>query len=179
MLIFDIETDGLLYNVTKIHCLVIYDTETDKTMVFNDQTFIRATDEPASEPIVRGVQLLEDATCIIGHNVINYDLPVITKLYPWFRHPSVVVDTLLLSRLYHPNMLDLDKKHNWKSMPLKLYGRHNLESYGHRLAECKGDYGKETDWKEWSKEMQDYCKQDVILTTKLWKHFHPYLNGSK
>ena len=30
MLIFDIETNGLLYNVTSIHCLVIYDTETIK-----------------------------------------------------------------------------------------------------------------------------------------------------
>ena len=179
MLIFDIETDGLLYNVTTIHCLVIHDTETDKTMVFNDQSFKRAGDKSATDPIVRGVQLLEDASCIVGHNVINYDLPVITKLYPWFRYPPVVVDTLLLSRLYHPNILDLDKKHNWDSMPLKLYGRHSLESYGHRLDEAKGDFGKTSDWKEWSQDMEDYCIQDVKVTTKLWKHFHPYLNGSK
>ena len=90
-----------------------------------------------------------------------------------------VIDTLLLSRLYHPNMMDLDKKHNWDGMPLKLYGRHNLESYGHRLKEHKGEFGKEADWSDWSQEMQDYCKQDVIVTTKLWKHFHPYLIGSK
>ena len=39
MLIFDIETNGLLYNVTTIHCLVIYDTETKQTLVFNDNGF--------------------------------------------------------------------------------------------------------------------------------------------
>ena len=106
-------------------------------------------------------------------------LPVIRKLYPWFGYPPIVIDTLLLSRLYHPNMMDLDKKHNWETMPLKLYGRHNLESYGHRLNEHKGEFGKDADWSDWSQEMQDYCKQDVIVTTKLWKHFHPYLIGSK
>ena len=171
MHIFDIETNGLLYNVDTIHCLVIYDTETDQTLVYNNSG--------TEEPIVRGIQILEDSDCILGHNVINYDLPVISKLYPWFRYPACVVDTLVLSRLYHPNMIDLDKKHNWSSMPLKLYGRHNLESYGHRLGEHKGDFGKDADWTEWSKDMQDYCIQDVKLTTKLWKHFQPYLNGSK
>ena len=171
MHIFDIETNGLLYNVDTIHCLVIYDTEADQTLVYNNAG--------SEEPIVRGIQILEDSDCILGHNVINYDLPVISKLYPWFRYPTCVVDTLVLSRLYHPNMIELEKKHNWDSMPLKLYGRHNLESYGHRLGEYKGDFGHDTDWSTWSEEMQDYCKQDVKLTTKLWQHFQPYLNGSK
>jgi hypothetical protein len=40
MLIFDIETDGLLRDVTQIHCLVIHDTDTEQTMVFNDQLLI-------------------------------------------------------------------------------------------------------------------------------------------
>ena len=171
MLIFDIETNGLLHNVTTIHCLVIHDTETNQTLSYND--------EGSAEPITRGIQRLEDAECIVGHNIINYDIPVITKLFPWFTPPSVVIDTLVLSRLYHPDMLALDKRHNWDGMPLKLYGRHNLESYGHRLQENKGEFGQDADWQNWSKEMQDYCVQDVKVTTKLWEHFQPYLNGSK
>ena len=171
MLIFDIETDGLLYNVTTIHCLVIHDTETGETTAYNDQG--------DAEPIVRGITYLEDCACAIGHNILSYDLPVINKLYPFFSYPPCVIDTLLLSRLYHPDMMDLDKRHNWEGMPLKLYGRHNLESYGHRLSCNKGDFGKDSDWKQWSQEMQDYCIQDVNLTTKLWKHFQPYLNGLK
>ena len=105
--------------------------------------------------------MLTDADSIIGHNIIGYDLPVISKLYSWFTNPGTVIDTLLLSRLYHSDMMKLDKKHNWKHMPLKLYGRHSLESYGYRLGEFKGAFGSTTDWKEWSQEMEDYCVQDV------------------
>ena len=169
-LIFDIETDGLLENVTTIHCLVIHDLETKQTIPYNDTG--------NQEPISRGVQRLQDADSIIGHNILGYDCPVLHKLYPWFVEPGIVVDTLLLSRLYHSDMMKLDKRHNWKGMPLQLYGRHSLEAYGHRLNEFKGDFGKDTDWKEWSQEMEDYCVQDVLLTTKLWQHFLPYLNSS-
>ena len=171
MLVFDLETDGLYDDVTRIHCLVIYDSEADETLVFND--------EGSEEPISRGVQLLETADVICGHNVISYDIPVLQKVYPWFEPTALVVDTLLLSRLYHNNILDIDKKHKWDQMPPQLYGRHSLESYGYRLNEYKGSFGKDTDWQEWSQEMQDYCIQDVKVTTKLCDHFHPYLTGSR
>lgn len=171
MLIFDIETNGLLYNVSSIHCLVIHDTETNKTMVFND--------EGSADPIVRGVQLLEDADLVVGHNIIGYDLPVLRKLYGWFGRTGDCLDTLLLSRLYHPNLMEIDKQNNWEGMPLKLYGSHGLEAYGYRLKEHKGTFAKETDWSGWSQDMQDYCVQDVKVTTKLCDHFHPYLNGSR
>ena len=170
-LIFDLETDGLLANVTTIHCLAIHDLDTKETIAYNDTG--------NQEPITRGLQRLYDAEVIIGHNIIGYDLPVIRKLYPWFDSCPTTVDTLLLSRLYHSDMMSLDKKHNWKHMPLKLYGRHSLESYGYRLGEYKGEFGKDTDWKDWSQEMEDYCIQDVTVTTKLWNHFTPYLNGSR
>ena len=49
-----------------------------------------------------------------------------------------------------------------------------LKAYGYRLGEFKGSFGKSTDWKEWSQEMEDYCVQDVNVTTKLWTHFKPY-----
>ena len=168
-LIFDIETDGLLENVTTIHCLVIHDLQTKTTYSYNDTG--------NQEPVSRGIQRLNDADCIIGHNIVGYDLPVIDRLFPWFVRPDVVVDTLLLSRLYHADMMKLDKRPQLEGMPLQLYGRHSLESYGHRLNEFKGDFGKDTDWKEWSQEMEDYCVQDVLLTTKLWQHFQPYLNS--
>ena len=170
-LVFDIETNGLLYDVSTIHCLAIYDLSTDETIAYNDTG--------SSEPISRGLQRLQDSDRVIGHNIIGYDLPVIRKLYPWFGNPAYVVDTLLLSRLYHPDMINLDKQRTWDGMPLKLYGKHSLESYGYRLDERKGDYGSTSDWADWSQEMENYCIQDVHVTTKLWKHFQPYLNGSR
>ena len=37
MIVFDIETDGLLRKVSKVHCLVTYDTTTDKLTAYNNQ----------------------------------------------------------------------------------------------------------------------------------------------
>ena len=169
MLVFDLETDGLLNDLTKIHCLVIYDSDTDTTIVYNDQG--------NEEPIVRGVQRLEDADVIVGHNVIAFDIPVIRKIYPWFMPTAFVLDTLLLSRLYHTDILEIDKKRSIQNMPLQVYGKHSLESYGYRLGEYKGEFGKSTDWQMWSPEMETYCCQDVKVTTKLCDHFQKYLSG--
>jgi hypothetical protein len=130
-LIFDLETNGLLHDVTRIHCLGIYDTETKETLAYND--------EGNTEPITRGLQRLEDTEVIVGHNIINYDLCVIRKLYPWFTTTGTVLDTLVLSRICHADILKTDQKRKWKGMPPQLYGRHSLESYGYRLGEYKGE----------------------------------------
>ena len=63
MLIFDLETDGFLSQVSKIHCLAIHDTEKDETYVYND--------EGNQEPITRGIQMLDDAPMVCGHNIIG------------------------------------------------------------------------------------------------------------
>ena len=161
-LVFDLETDGLLNDVTCVHCLGIYDLDTKETYAFNDQG--------NQQPITKGVQMLEDAESIIGHNIIGYDIAVLQHLYPWFTAPPAI-DTLVLSRVLHSDILAIDQTRKWKHMPLQLYGRHSLEAYGYRLGEYKGCFGKTSDWKEWSQEMQDYCIQDVQVTTKLWHHF--------
>ena len=170
-LIFDIETNGLLYELTHIHCLVIYDVEADQTLCYNDQG--------DKEPIVRGISRLEEADTIVGHNIIGYDIPAIKKVYPWFEPKGTIVDTLVLSRTLHADLKDIDTKRTWKGMPLQMYGRHSLEAYGYRLGEYKGTFGKTTDWSDWSQEMQEYCIQDVIVTKKLCNHFRPYLTGSR
>ena len=168
--IIDLETNGLLKNTTEIHCIAVHYVEEGMTLTYNDTG--------AAEPIVRAVQFIEQANRIIGHNIIGFDLPFIRKLYPWFNPHGTIIDTLLLSRLYHPNLLDIDKRNAWENMPTKLYGSHSLKAYGYRLGVYKGDFGETTDWKNWSQEMQDYCVQDVKVTEKLCDHFHPYLTGS-
>jgi len=174
-IVFDLETNGLLNDATHIHCIALHYLETNATDSYNDES----PGKGMSSPVVRAVQHLEMADYIIGHNIVGFDLPIIKSLYPFFTPTGTIIDTLLLSRLYHPNLLDIDKRHAWKHMPLQLYGRHSLESYGYRLGEYKGSFAHNTDWKHWSQEMEDYCVQDVKVTTKLWNHFLPYLNGSR
>ena len=168
MLVFDIETNGLLYDVSKIHCISTFDTEKEETYVYNDQD-----DETPS--IRDGINQIMEADTLAGHNLIGYDLAVLRKLCDSFDTDATVIDTLVLSRLYHPNLMEIDKRRQWRHMPLQLYGRHSLEAYGYRLGEYKGEFGKTSDWQEWSQEMQDYMVQDVKVTTKLCEHFRPYL----
>ena len=178
--VFDLETNGLLNDATQIHCIVLHWLEEDRTEIFSDQPYAKnPKDLPmgSNYSITTAISHLEVADTIIGHNIIGFDIPIIKKLYPYFNPSGTIVDTLLLSRLYHTNLFDIDKNRNWKHMPLQLYGRHSLESYGYRLGEYKGNFAKTTDWSEWSQEMQDYCVQDVVVTNKLCKHFLPYLIG--
>ena len=54
--------------------------------------------------------MLTEADVIVGHNIINFDIPALRKTYSWFEPSGDVIDTLILSRLYHPNMMEIDKK---------------------------------------------------------------------
>ena len=77
---FDLETDGFLNDCTQIHCLSIYDDETDRRLHNNQGN---------KEPVVRGVQRSRRCGLIVGHNIIGFDIPVIRQFYPWF--PSVLI----------------------------------------------------------------------------------------
>ena len=179
-IVFDLESNGLLNTASRIHCMALHFCDDNTTEAYNDERI--STDAKylpmGNRSITTALTTLETADTVVGHNIIGFDLPLIKRLYPFFTYPPVIVDTLLLSRLYHPNLYDIDKNREWKDMPTKLYGSHSLKAYGYRLGLHKGDFGEDTDWKEWSQEMQDYCVQDVRVTEKLCEHFRPYLLGS-
>ena len=158
--IFDIETNGLYYEVSKAHCMVLQDAETSEVFTYTQST------------MKEGLELLGTATCLIGHNIIKYDLPVLEKLYG-FKYDGELVDTMLLAKLLYPGIMEDDVK--MRKIPTKLYGRHSLEAWGWRLGEHKEDFGKGIDWAtiEYSQEMLDYCVQDVATNLELYK----YLSG--
>lgn len=165
MLIFDIETNGLLDNVTKLYCLTIYDTETDEIKAYPP--------EEAEKGVKHLHQALTDGQTICGHNIIGYDLPVLAKLYPWFHVPReahpLVLDTLILARLIYTNLdvIDIGLMKSGR-LPRKLYKSHTLKAWGYRLGELKGDYGEQEDaWEAYNEDMLTYNKQDVIVTKKL------------
>lgn len=121
--IFDIETDGLLDEVSKIHCLSYRDysdkeiseikTVTDYTEIFN---------------------LFKDDVVWVGHNIIRYDLIVLEKLLGLSLEGIQTVDTLGLSwYLYNDRLLHgleswgedfgvpKPKVEDWKNLSIEEY----------------------------------------------------------
>ena len=171
-LVFDIETDGLLNETTRIHSLVIYDTEKDDIISCCTASACYSN-EKSYYSIEYGLDLLREADEISGHNIIKFDIPVICKLYPSFYPKGKLFDTLLMSKLVYPDIGEIDDKNirKGKNFPKSLRGRYSLKAFGYRLGELKGTYSEETEdcWKYWSEEMQSYCEQDVKVTTKLFR----------
>ena len=157
--IFDIETDNLYHKVTKLHCIALKRIGIDKDVLLFDNI---------EHSISDGLSILCNATRLIGHNIIQYDIPVLKKLYN-INLTDNVLDTFNLSMICYPE-----------------YQKHGLEDWGARLGFEKfnpvtGCEYTDEEWKErkkikntvWDKytpEMGAYCKQDVRVTELvLWK----------
>jgi DNA polymerase I-like protein with 3'-5' exonuclease and polymerase domains len=161
-LLFDIETNGLpRQGLDCIHCIVAKDIDTGQVFRFNDTG--------STQSVTNGVTLLQEADVLIGHNIVGFDIPVIQQIYPFFQTKAELFDTLILSRMFFPDILSRDYRKKPIGMPAKLYGRHSLEAWGYRLGDYKGEFGKTTDWSDWSMEMEDYCEQDVHVCDSLFK----------
>jgi len=136
-IIFDIEADGLLMDATRVWCAVAHELTTGKEYVFTQET------------ITQLLKLLEGADVIVGHNILLYDLPLLSRLHGFKYSPSKCYDTMLVSQLLLP-----DRE-----------GGHSLKQWGIRLGLHKGDH---TDFTQYSEAMLLYCRQDVAVTKALY-----------
>ena len=154
-LVFDCETDGLYDQATKVHCIVIHDITRKQTTAYGP------------DRIDAALAHLATADCLIGHNVIFFDIPVLHKLYPSFQFTGQVIDTLVCTRLIWPKELlyDLDTE-QYPQVPSNLRGSASLKSWGWRLADNKINF---KDFSEHSNELLEYCIQDVKITTQLYE----------
>lgn len=162
-LVFDIETNGLLDQLDRLHCLCIGDLDT------GENWSCAHTYGMEGRSIEAGLHVLMKADMLIGHNILKFDIPAIQKVYPWFKLKQGVVihDTLIMARLIYPEIANTDYGMAQSGqLPKKLIGRYSLEAFGYRIGEYKGDYTG--GWEHWSQEMQDYCEQDIEVTTKLY-----------
>ena len=156
--IFDIEANGLYYEVKEIHCISIK-LDGGDTKVYTSRDIVGS-----AGTLQQGLDVLSEADVIIGHNIINYDIPAIEKIFPKWTYKSCL-DTLLMSRLAYPNMFMADA--NRKSIPPKFKGGHGLKAWGYRLRKLKGEY--EEQWAILTPEMVEYCRQDSEVTYALFE----------
>ena len=177
--IWDVETDGLLDKLTRVHCLVIRDFERRVTYRF------RRND--VEDTIDDGLDLLEQAEISVGLNCVHFDIPALDKVYESIRMQGKVRDALVMSRMVFANQKEKDFRLFEKGkLPGKLIGSHTLKAWGYRLGLHKGDYMEVMEdrardqgitdpdeivkfvWGAWNQEMEDYCVNDVDVTTLLW-----------
>ena len=148
---FDIETDGLLPDVTKVWCAVVKDMSDGRIKSF--------------VPKIKGAGLDDkDGLCdylnsfdrIRGHNIIAFDLSVLKKLYGWTYHGQIE-DTLLMSRLQRPDR---------RTPPnCARTGPHSVKAWGVRLGHKKVDH---EDWTQFSPEMLHRCEEDVEIQCRIY-----------
>ena len=161
-IIFDLETDGLFPDVSKVHCIAMTVEGAKAAQVF--------ANEDGYDCLEQSLEIMSNAEGLIGHNIIGYDLPVLDKILGWKPSKHIEIhDTLVMSRLAYSHMMTIDAKK--KYIPTKLYGSHSLKAWGYRLGMSKGDFNHETtDWKKFTDEMADYCATDVTITSILFGH---------
>lgn len=168
MLVFDIETNGLYPEVTQLFCITILDTRNNEYKQYSE--------DRCTKGVLWLYEQWQQGEMVVGHNIINYDLPVLAKLYSWFKITQELkdntIDTLVLSRLIFSHLEDTDAALMRKGvLPKKLYKSHSLKAWGYRLGELKGTYGEAKDaWDKFTPEMLEYNKQDVVVTKCLYDY---------
>jgi len=172
-LIFDIETNGLLDQMDRIHCLAIKDVDTGEVWSFADQ--------PGHTHISHGLSMLEEADAIIGHNILKFDIPAIQIVHPEFNPQGTKLDTLTISRVIWADLKERDfvvrnkpESQRKYELPGNQIGSHALGAWGTRMGFPKDSYSADMKaqgldpWASWNQTMHDYCVQDVEVTAKLW-----------
>ena len=151
-LILDIETDGLLESCTKIWCISTKRLDDGSTCDYWPYT---ATERELKDMFL----YLGSFERLIIHNGIDFDLPVIKKIYGW-EYTGEVLDTLIQSRMQDPNR-PLPKEAKQLGV-----GPHSLASWGYRVGRGKVEH---ENWQEYSKEMLHRCREDVEILHLVYK----------
>jgi DNA polymerase-1 len=161
LLDFDLETDGLLKELTRIWVLAIGNARTGEITTYTDH-------DPNHPPLAQGVARLmahvernteggKTRRCLVAHNGINFDRKAFLKVTGKNIPATAIWDTMVLGRLREPQRAN-----------------HKLESYGVELGILKGEYSG--GWDAYSEDMRAYNHQDIVVTQALFKHVKEVLS---
>ena len=141
----DIETDGL--SPTKIHCVSVMKTGWVEPVLYRDRGDFN--------------EFLADnkGATVYAHNGLDFDYPVLERLWGSDFSGCTKRDTLILSRF---------GVHNRD-------GGNSLRAWGERLGFPKGDYTG--GWEEYNDDMGAYCIQDSAVLWKLIPVLKKELDG--
>ncbi|AXH71997.1 MAG: DNA polymerase [Podoviridae sp. ctbj_2] len=153
--VFDMEADGFLDKVTKIHCASFRDLEGNAVASFRPNQLKEL------------VEYLDTVDVLIGHNILGYDLPVLNKILG-YTFKGKKVDTLIMSRLLNPKRIlpihAVDRK----------AGPHSLYAWGVRVGVDKPDH---EDWENFSEAMFHRCVEDTKINVKVYHELMKEAHG--
>lgn len=149
--VFDIEANGLLEKATIIWCLVLKDIDTHEKFVYSDyskQSFVR--------PLIEGLKKLKAANYVVCHNVFNYDLNLVKKLYPEYDFSSAkIIDSLIISQVSH-----------FSRRLGKYFNKHGLEAWGVHFKKYKPE---QEVWHKFEESQIHRCSEDVEINYLAYK----------
>lgn len=138
--VIDIETNGLLDIVSKVHVMSVGYKDTEGTWQ------VKSTDDPDHIKKVVG----NPNNVIVGHNFIGFDAPAIEKVLG-VKVEATLIDTLGLS---------------WALYPTRL--KHGLEAWGIDFGVLKPEIGDD-EWESLTyEEYKHRCESDVKININLW-----------
>jgi DNA polymerase I len=170
--IVDIEADGLLDTITKVHCIVFTPVDGGDALCFHDDPKIH----PRHGSVTDGLVSMADAEWV-GHNLIGYDMRAIRQIYPKWSGDPAVFDTVVHSRFLYSSGFWIKDQPLMNRVPAlatarKESGEHSLEAWGYRLGVQKDSLGADPDrFKVFTQEMLDYCVQDTRTNLALYRYF--------
>lgn len=137
--VVDIETDSL--KPKHLWCICTIEIDTNTVRSWTVETGFDGFLEFSKDPDIYW----------IGHNLIEFDLPILSRFIKGFTYDlSKVRDTLVMSRLANQ----------------QRDGGHSLENWGNILGYHKTEF---SDFSHYSQEMLDYCVQDTRVTARVFK----------
>jgi DNA polymerase I-like protein with 3'-5' exonuclease and polymerase domains len=141
-IVFDAEADGFLEEATVVWCISTWEVGTGERKHFG----------PAE--IEKGLEYLSSADELIGHNILNYDIPLFQKLHGWVPEATcILTDTVVRSRLFRSD----------RPLPSGCPGNvgpHSLEAWGYRVGKGKPSHD---DWSQYTPEMKVRCDDDTEI----------------
>lgn len=146
LITFDTEGDGFVDTATRFWCICLKDHDDGQRYSYGP------------DAIDAGIDHLERADVLIGHNIIAHDLPLFRRLCGR-EFKAKIVDTLVMSRIQRPN------RQSPPDCPDKR-SPHSLMAWGYRLGRHKVEH---EDWTQFSEAMLHRCNEDVELNYLVYK----------
>jgi len=169
--VFDIESDGFIFESTKIWTICVTDLDTKEKLKLNP-----FKDPLAKNKFIEWINSYSGVPYVIGHNILGFDTFVMQNIIDLFFTvgPDTICDKKVqfIDTFYLSMFLDPDR------------GAHSVEHFGNILGLEKIDWrqraidiglidsnsDKGSEFMQWHEDMDVYCERDVEVNILIFEY---------